>query len=760
MAKIRIIKRYDTGGVAVPSAMEEETINVFDQQGNALSKSQLGNILGLGTQALTSISAGNPTASKVIGSIGTGAQIGNTILPGGIGAGIGAAAGTVYGAFQARKDALEQQKLNKQQHMAFMDKNVSYGQDMGLNPFISALGGTIPKFALGSVEAQLDEGEMISTPEGHLYPTKSKDMHEQMGPNEKTDDLKKGSFVYSNRNGLLWREIEEVAAIAEQQLGIKLNTQILKTYAKDKGRTTPADMAANIEKGLQRKPTPGKHGEATSKRNEQVKAMMLAEVQKYNDVLKALTEGAQEPAVPQMPQQMQQVMAKYGGYINKYASGSTVDACAECDKAGGKRWIADSTNSFQTKGDEVCEFPDGSFVNCTSGATRGTDKTRGPKGTRKRKPADGVAKCPQGTVVVWSEDGETYQCWDPKDINKGKDGTPAPGNTPGQPKLPGGNTPNTPGEPPTAPPMQPLPKDVEAIPQNPTFPFPGPPPLNPTPPSGTAKDCVAECYKLDPTGANLNLVADCIAKCSKASLPNSGFKTGEVTDETEECRVCMQTALASNSDVNAAKQTCAEICNKAAGKKQGGGSPFGYMAATNAASAIGQQSQRMYDYVPLNEQPTRDMKTKIPMDGIVNQINRGARNSAQSMPGAPWQPTMANLQAIHGQKSNQIGEVAGQVGKMNVDLFNQQKGMLQSLAGQNQLTRQAWEVDQEKLNNLKRQAPFEAGQKTMESFMDYYKSMAANEMQSAYIKAMLQQMGMDPNEMGFNGSKGFSLFGA
>lgn len=625
MAKIRIIKRYDTGGVAVPSAMEEETINVFDQQGNALSKSQLGNILGLGTQALTSISAGNPTASKVIGSIGTGAQIGNTILPGGIGAGIGAAAGTVYGAFQARKDALEQQKLNKQQHMAFMDKNVSYGQDMGLNPFISALGGTIPKFALGSVEAQLDEGEMISTPEGHLYPTKSKDMHEQMGPDEKTDDLKKGSFVYSNRNGLLWREIEEVAAIAEQQLGIPLNLKVLRTYANDKGRTTPADMAANIEKGLQRKPTPGKHGEATSRRNEQVKAMMLAEVQKYNDVLKALTEGAQEPAVPQMPQQMQQVMAKYGGYINKYAGGSNVEPKGCVEDCMEKMRAATAAGGFISEDhiEKIC-----------------------------------LSRCANGG---------------------GGEGNPLP---------------------------------------------PAVPPVDKPPTS-------------------------------------EGIKSNSFSA----CEKCVDEQFAIIQDYALAQSRCAHICtpevlSKKKEGQQGGGSPFGYMAATNAASAIGQQSQRMYDYVPLNEQPTRDMKTKIPMDGIVNQINRGARNSAQSMPGAPWQPTMANLQAIHGQKSNQIGEVAGQVGKMNVDLFNQQKGMLQSLAGQNQLTRQAWEVDQEKLNNLKRQAPFEAGQKTMESFMDYYKSMAANEMQGAYIKAMLQQMGMDPNEMGFNGSKGFSLFGA
>jgi hypothetical protein len=686
MAKIRIIKRYDTGG-GVKGVNQEMMLKLNELLGlsgdNAIDNAGLSSIIGYGSSAASAMVAGNPMASQAVNTMGKFAQAG-TAIGGPVGGMIGAGLGIPVAAWQGHKMAEDERIRKEQQHRDMLAKNTSFGQDMGLNPFVSAFGGKIGYFPYGGVPIQAEEyqgqKEMISDPNNNIQPTNATESHDNMSAQQITDNVPKDSFVFSARNGLTKKQRMQVYELAKQQ-GMELNVQLLESFTKDRGKTAPTDMAEVVKRQMQGKVTPGRYGENTNKRNEQLKEIALAEIEKYNNFLKALTEGGQQQQVQPM---QQQPMAKYGGYIPRYEGGGNV----------------------------------------------------GPNSPKKPKPREGELgpECPAGTVIVWSEDGKTYQCWNPEDLSKGKGGNQAPAQASSsceECKAAGGKTFTATTDEPG------MWKKGDALCENPK----------------TTQIVSCGQFKYD----KVDLIPE-------NSVPKPD-EPKDVVGETSDCAVCVRKKVQANPNVSKYMAALECGCDPSVVDKAPSGFNkdsllLGAKFFADGVNAISEQSQRAPKRIGYDATSILNMKDKMPVNGIVNNLNRGARNISQQMlTGMPGQLAGANLQGIYGQLSNQISEVSGKAAEANLGLFNNKQGMLQQQKNAFMPIELAQNQADAEAANFRKAAPGKALQSSTDAMLKFSKDISANQQQMLYLRALLMQMGMSEEDLGFgkSSSTGFSF---
>ena len=125
----------------------------------------------------------------------------------------------------------------------------------------------------------------------------------------------------------------------------------------------------------------------------------------------------------------------------------------------------------------------------------------------------------------------------------------------------------------------------------------------------------------------------------------------------------------------------------------------------------------------------------------------------------PGQLAGANLQGIYGQLSNQISEVSGKAAEANLGLFNNKQGMLQQQKNAFMPIELAQNQADAEAANFRKAAPGKALQSSTDAMLKFSKDISANQQQMLYLRALLMQMGMSEEDLGFgkSSSTGFSF---
>lgn len=808
MAKVKIyksksIKKYNNG-----STVEGQS-NIFDLLNNKnkstqnpymtlfgqdISNQQAAQTIGLLGQTGASFAGDDRIASNAFSNIGKFASLGSNFGP--IGTGVGAGVGIIKSVIEGNQMAEEERRLDLQRHMAMLNSHKAYGRDVGLNPFAAPYGGYINYLPYGGVPIQAEQyqgnPEMIQTPNGQLEETNATTSHENMSDNEITDYVPKKSFVYSARNNFTKKEREQIYALAQQQ-GVYINAELIEALSKPRGKTSPAEMAKKVDEMIKSKATPGRFGEATKKRQEEMKNMMLAEIAKFNEVVN-----------PKNQQQNNPMQMAPGGVVG--------DETAQEQAVRLLNWLKESESLYSRAETKEEWFNRGVLRAAIQEMEKRVDsknwesaimwlyndfleKGRGKEVLRKDY-FDKMSSYIQKTDIYKNTlSGQNYTPNNITNQNNQVDLTPKPESQPAlpldnyqQPQQPT-QTSNIPNEstdqsttniPPIVPTRVPTPLEQEYINTLRQY-------TTSNTVQGDCNGCTGRKFISDKdmpergwkkgdticedtkTGAFVNcgggsgsselqkrepIIVNPIPKLPPVNpiLKSPSINPPDRAMQKQKqagfpCSTCAEMFKKSNpkATYNEIMEACASECREDKNKK-----PFDvnlgllglkYFADSSVAGATARQ--KMYNLAPLNMSPTLNMEDSLPFNNILNQIGRTARNTGnQMMNNMPWGMAAANMQGVYGQAANQSGDAMNKINEMNTQLYNQKQNALQQQISGYLPFQQAWETDRTKRDNNAIMAPALALQSSTDATLQYAKDSQSLNMQLEQLKALLKTLGM------------------